>query len=542
LATKIIALLVNFFRAAASFFYGPAILHPPLRTVKNEMSEQDPAADLFDLKMLPAWATESPNENRYADFAGEEASVHDRPHRDRGERRDRGPRPAGRKPPQQRRGPREQTRAREPRPPARATSTEEKFAPLPKVKVRFKPEARALENVLRQIKEGHVAYSVFFLARMFLEKPERYDVQLQGESGPLFQLGENGAVASDRRRLEQDAFADEKENFYRVEVVQSEPIKGNFASVARDRLSGTLLGPTNHHAYQQKLRTLYEQRFSRRMSFSDYQRQIEIVNDPEIVERWKEDARNVVTFTTLKEEPPLTFQNVAEAERHFRQNYLPGLVRESSEVKLDGVASRRLADRALGGAIEAVWSQEIRAPMKMMQELIAAFPANGLHLFRHRKSMLFVASVRPRGFGLGAGSVSPSLAAILRAIRETSGINRKQLLEKLLPTKEGNGVAEEPSKERLALASDVHWLIREGYVIEFNDGTLDLVRSKTPSPSPKTGAQSRPENLPNESAKIEPDQPAIQTPNESAVVAESAPADPVSPLPPTDLPPQSGGD
>jgi hypothetical protein len=32
----------------------------------------------------------------------------------------------------------------------------------------------------------------------------------------------------------------------------------------------------------------------------------------------------------------------------------------------------------------------------------------------------------------------------------------------------------------MTLASDLHWLIREGYVIEFNDGSLDLPRAKPP--------------------------------------------------------------
>ena len=67
--------------------------------------------------------------------------------------------------------------------------------------------------------------------------------------------------------------------------------------MARCRLSGTLLGPTNHHGYQPQLRTLYEKRFSRRMSFADYQRQIEIVSDPAVVEQWKEQARSVTTYT-----------------------------------------------------------------------------------------------------------------------------------------------------------------------------------------------------------------------------------------------------
>ena len=184
---------------------------------------------------------------------------------------------------------------------------EEPAAPMPAVDVRFTPVTRVLESVLAQIKSSHLAYSVFSLARMFLDKPERYDVHLKAETAAFFQLGDHGPVARDRRVLENGAFLSEKDNFYRAEVTQSEPIKGDYTSVARCRLSGILLGPTNHHAYQPQLRSLYEQRFSRRMSFADYQRQIEIVSNPEAVEHWKEEVRNVTTYVTLQEEPGVTF-------------------------------------------------------------------------------------------------------------------------------------------------------------------------------------------------------------------------------------------
>jgi hypothetical protein len=54
------------------------------------------------------------------------------------------------------------------------------------------------------------------------------------------------------------------------------------------------------------------------------------------------------------------------------------------------------------------------------------------------------------------------------------GINRKQLFETLT----SNGASEDAEPRRLALASDLRWLINEGYVIEFNDGSLDLPRGK----------------------------------------------------------------
>ena len=207
--------------------------------------------------------------------------------------------------------------------------------------IRFLPRQTVFENVVAQIKSGSVAYSLFVLARLFLEKPGRYEVRLTAKAeAPLYQLGEDGAVSVDREFLERNAFRFAQRDFYQVNVVESDPIKGNFSNVARCRLSGTLLGPTNHHAYQPQLRSLYEQRFSRRMSFADYQRQIEIVSDPAVVERWKDEARKVTTYTTLREETPLTFSSAAEAERHFRSHYFPALIRNVDDVTIGGTSSR----------------------------------------------------------------------------------------------------------------------------------------------------------------------------------------------------------
>ena len=427
-------------------------------------SSDTPPPDLLDLKLLPAWVKEPPQPNAYADFAGEE----ERPER----RQDRHGRPPPRGP--RSRGPKDRHEGK-PRVPLRRDHRPAPVAAPPAVSVRFLPYPPALENVVAQIKSGSVAYSIFALARLFLEKPERYNVRLNTtDDSVMHQVGEAGAVAVDKTILENGAFADAKDDFYNIEVTQSEPIKGNFTNVARDRLSGTLLGPTNHHAYQPRLRSLYEQRFSRRMSFAEYQRQIEIVSDPEVVERWKEEARNITTFTTKNAEPPATFTNAAEAERYFRQNYLPGLLRSGKEFVVGGVLSRQLADRALRNLIEDAWSRETRSPSQMMQELAGILRPAGLNVFRHRRGMLFVSPIRVRAFTHEQTGVSPSVNAILETLTATPRINRKELAEKLLV----DLAADEAETKKLSLASDLHWLVSEGYVIEFNDGSLDLPRTK----------------------------------------------------------------
>ena len=451
-------------------------------------------ADLLDLKFLPAWVKEPGATNHYDHYTAEEAPTELRSrdrvgrHKDRSfpsrERRGQTQRP-GSKPDRPHRGRTakpEDTRHRDSDRGKNRHSSDRVAQTPPKPfegTIRFLPRQNVFENVVAQIKSGSVAYSLFVLARLFLEKAGRYEVRLTAKAeAPIFQLGEDGGVSVDREFLERNAFRFAQRDFYQVNVVETDPIKGNFSNVARCRLSGTLLGPTNHHAYQPQLRSLYEQRFSRRLSFPDYQRQIEIVSDPAVVERWKEEARKVTTYSTVREQTPLTFSSAAEAERHFRSHYLPALVRNVEDVTVGGTSSRSLPDRILNRAIEEAWGSESRSPSNVMQELASRFRQNGLHIFRHRRGMLFVSPIRARAFVHEHAGVSPLVNSILEAVAATVGINRKQLFETLT----GNGASEDAEPRRLALASDLRWLINEGYLIEFNDGSLDRPRMKSKQP------------------------------------------------------------
>ncbi|MFN2475617.1 MAG: hypothetical protein ABR526_04665 [Chthoniobacterales bacterium] len=451
------------------------------------MSEPTTPADLLDLKMMPAWVNEPAEATDYSKFEGEDENSFRRerrpPQRGRGgdgEQRPRGPRPQGRRDDRKRPDQQRRPEGRDERPPQRPERREAPM-PLPQVDVRFLPHAGAFESVIAQMKSGAVAYSVFALARMFLDKAERYSVHLKPAAGAeLHQLGEHGPVAVDPRILEGGAFAAMRDEFYTSEQTQTEEIKGNFSNVARDRASGTLLGPTNHHSYQPQLRNLYEQRYSRRMSFQDFQRQIEIVSDPAVVEQWKEQARSVTTYTAKETEPPVTFNSLAEVERHFRQTHLPTLLRSAPELTISGVVSRQLPDRLLGRVIEEAWAAEIRSPSRMMQELASGLRQAGLNIFRHRRGMLFVSPIRTRPFGHERAGVSASINSILQKVTDAPGINRKQLAEQL--TTPGAEPADAERAKRTLIA-DLRWLVSEGYLIEFNDGTLDLPRAKAPAPA-----------------------------------------------------------
>jgi hypothetical protein len=491
---------------------------------------ETPSINLDELRLLPAWLREEgpPPSQQYAGHPGDADDRGGRRGGNRfpdrgGDRRDaRRPsgggsnrpsgRPGGGAPGRGNPGPRRDDREGGARrfdsQPAPAL---EKPAP---VRVEFQPDDRCLASIVKQIRGTHLAYPLFGLARMFLQEPERHwllltlDPEAAAAGRQLFQLGEEGPVTLDSQLLEKIAFDEQRERFYAEQTEVKDPIKGNYTNVARERQSGTLLGPTNYHGYQPALRALYESRFSRRMSFEDYRRNIEVVTDPAVVERWKEEARSVTSIVTRDGEPPTVLPTVADARTHFREHHLAGLVRAGTAFRLHGSVARRLPEPAMMRAIREAHEREIRYPAQFVQLLRQGLQNAGLQIFKHRKRIVYVSLARPVAF-VADGPVSASVLAILDAVASTPLITRKALAAKVLggnsesaapaaeapsaqpsaPTGEGDQVPltdgepsaettppkEDPfAKARAVLAADIRFLVQAGHIIEFHNGTFDL--------------------------------------------------------------------
>ena len=293
---------------------------------------------------------------------------------------------------------------------------------------------------------------------MFLQEPARHWVQFTvvqeaAQAGvTLYQLGDDGIVVTDRSVLERIAFDSVRENYYTEQTEQKEPPKGNFTNVARNRLSGTLLGPTNYHGYQPALRAEYESRFSRRMSFEDYRRNIEVVSDPALVERWKEEARTTTTIATREGEPPTVLPSVSEARAHFRHHHLEQLLHTGQSFKVHGSIARNLPEPSMMIAIRQAHDVELRYPAQFVQLLRQGLQNAGLHIFKHRKRVVYVSIARPTPFA-PHGAVSANVAAILETVKAFPLCTRKTLAEKVLAHLPGSEV--KPDAAASANASTV---------------------------------------------------------------------------------------
>ena len=84
------------------------------------------------------------------------------------------------------------------------------------MQIDFLPEERAFSKIIQQIKLGHIAYPLFGLARMFLERPERHRIRVRSLDNHtmIYQFGDDGPVSMDPAALERNAFNEKREEYY----------------------------------------------------------------------------------------------------------------------------------------------------------------------------------------------------------------------------------------------------------------------------------------------------------------------------------------
>ena len=486
----------------------------------------------LDKLFLPAWAQEPASANLYAKYEG---GGEDRPgrrddrsgprpprrsgpsqgpprdqNRPRGENR--GPRPAG--PPGAGRGERgrpsggdrpgfrrggpDRDRDRRPPPPP----------PLPEIGLSLVPDEKGVDSLTRQIKMTGRAYPLFGIAQMILQRPERVTVSFSVKKNaegktiqPLFAcalddtlwLSEEEAVA----HILHKHFA----TFYQAERTATEPPKGKYTFVAQCGMSGIILGPPNYHDYQNQLRKLHTERFSR-MPFEMYKARVKIVRDEEVVKKWVEDQSWKTEYVCLNLPEALRLPTMEAVEKHFRETHKENIIKSVESHTMTGVAARSLRSPELARAVRSIWEDQRRFPLQIATVLSQQFASRGLQFFKVNRTITHVSVARPHYLDFEATPVSEGVKRIVDFINATPKATRRQLVEALAPSPAPMPIpvapdqapaavpeaSNEPTPEQTAVVSDLHWLIHQGHVIEFANGSLETAKKplvKPPRPPAK---------------------------------------------------------
>ncbi|HAV63972.1 MAG TPA: hypothetical protein DCY13_16600 [Verrucomicrobiales bacterium] len=505
--------------------------------MSNEVTEKDLN---LDLAFLPSWAQESADVNRYAHYEGEredrrfsrgKGGGQGRFQRDRnrGPGDQRGPRPqgdrgGGDRPPRGKGGGRPGKGARGPH---RPFQKRVELPPLD-IDIQIVADAKGVDSLTKQIRVTGRAYPLFDIARLVLQKDERFNIELRVKKGPDGKVLKPMFVCAldDTVWLNEDealGYILEKhlETFYQIEKTPTDPPKGTYTFVAQCGMSGVILGPPNYHDYQNKLHRLHQERFAN-MDFERFRSRVKIVRDEEVVKKWVEEQSFKTEYVALNVPEPLRLQSMNDVREHFRTVHQPTIIKGVEHHVYPGEKARRIGSRELQRYVSHEIDDQRRFPLKTVTTLSQQFATRGLQFFKVNKNIVHVAVARPHFLDINSEPVSEGVKRIVNFVDEHPRCTVKDLVEALAPTPpeavstpppapaeaaeqaEGTEPATAPAdapkahhettEAQRAVLADLHWLVHQGHVIEFASGQLETAKKPAPKPqpAPRKKEQSKP--------------------------------------------------
>ncbi len=171
------------------------------------------------------------------------------------------------------------------------------------------PTPESVDFLVKRIRLSGRALALFDVAKVVLEDPKRFQVRfsLAPSAKPeqrLYRCSADESLWLKREdALRHFVQSPALENYYDVEIAETEPPKGDFKSVAICGMSGVMIGPPNHHSYQTAVIRLHQQRFAN-MPIERFKSRIRVETAEEKIEQWRQEQSRVTTYRFPKVQTP----------------------------------------------------------------------------------------------------------------------------------------------------------------------------------------------------------------------------------------------
>lgn len=418
------------------------------------------------------------------------------------------------------------------------------------------PEDTGFAALVKAVRASCRTYQLFEITKAVLEKNDRFVVVVQrtrperperpapaGEGAPesakpapvFMSLPDHLPFDTEDAAI-QHVLTNNLGAFFEMQEIEIEAPRGNFPIINKCGITGELLGPPNHHRYQQILQQHHAAKLSR-MPFERFRESIISAREPEVIAAWMEKMKKATRYTWRPPAPrppttppveiaaaaaaavaapteaapatetaapapaapdapaPLTFDTIEDARLHLLANARDKVVRAVDSVRFHGKLIEKLPPGEIRHALEGHVERQRRFPLDTANALRGRLRREGFTIFKKgSRGVSYVCAVKRR-FRVPGQVFSETISALIDFIEKNPMVQMKDLPKNFLaievpPAAPATPAAAEPAgtpaetappsaalapeqAEKLRkMSNDLRWLVMEGYVTEFSDGKL----------------------------------------------------------------------
>lgn len=308
------------------------------------------------------------------------------------------------------------------------------------MEVTFYPEETPFKALSQAIKTSLRTFELFEVARLILQKPERFVVLVKPfaknpeEPGRFFASVPDGLPFFTEEEALNHVFANHLTQFFTIEETEGEPPKGNFTLVNRCGITGELLGPPNYHRYQALLQEHHAQRLAH-VPFERFTQRIESVREREVIDEWVEKMRKIRRYKLIEspEGEETVFDNSESARYHLITHAKEKLVRPAFSARFEGKTLERLAPGdPIRRSVEAVLEHQLQFPLDTANHLRGRLRRMNFAVYKKgSKGISYVCAVKRRTRVQGQ-PFSENIENLLSFLEDHPNFPRTQLVKEYL--------------------------------------------------------------------------------------------------------------
>jgi hypothetical protein len=357
----------------------------------------------------------------------------------------------------------------------RFPSERQEFIPI--VEGSFYPDDAYFNTAIAALRLTCKTYELFNVARLFLESPERFAVVIKKaeaqDNKNLYMSVDDGFVFADEQNAIGHILAKHIEKYFDIVEEDVEAPKGVFVCIHRCGLTGKLLCPPNYHRYQEILIEHHGENFPR-MSFQRFKENIESISDQSAIDEWKAGATKVKVYTPKTDEPGGRFTRFADVKGFFIENFKERALKVSDSFRMAGSTFNSMPRGILSKSIFVLFLREKKFPLGLSNNLRSKLRREKFTIYKiGASSKITYVCAAKRKFRSAEDRFEDNIQSIIDCIDANPNNKPVDIYRKLYPEA---AVPDDAFSEKdgilSAFVKNLNWLLREGYVAEFEDGRL----------------------------------------------------------------------
>ena len=330
-----------------------------------------------------------------------------------------------------------------------------------KFKITVNPDKTILDTLKRGIRKSGISYSLEEINSAIIDKKNRLQITIEHLKEETFFITtfDNSVFYTKSNAINHIVEKGLKHVVDITETIGENP-SGNFKNILKCPESGILLPPKSFHDFEAIIKThLIEKKI--RLNYNNYINKLIIVEDEITINEWKITPLKKLIFTAKElNGNKRIFNSVEAVQGYISSTETNQFIKTNKVIKVKGDSIDNF-EKDLAEFISDFLKNSYQWKKDLFFNTLINFKKSGFYIFKYGpKNYLFAAGQKPKTIEIT--KISENCVKIVKYIQKTEPIKIISILSQ----------SGEMKLEKNQILVELKWLVKEGYVKEFSDGTI----------------------------------------------------------------------